>query len=149
MEKRVIIFGVCLDRGLDIFEYGDSVNYKKLCEKDLDKEYDLDDEEKLMEVNGNGGSWYVRGCSGLMSYYWCLDWFRDEIEEFRFNIIKYKSMDVDWDDYDEERFVNNFFNDYNIDYNEYVKEVKKFLGEVEEEDSWRKILNNNYVMEDL
>ena len=58
-------------------------------------------------------------------------------------------MDVDWDDYDEERFINNFFNDYDIDYDMYVKEVKEFLGEVEEEDSWRKILNNNYEMEDL
>ena len=148
MEKRVLIFGICLDRCLDIFEYGDSVNYKKLVKRV--KNSDMNDEDKIDEVNSNGGNWYVRGCSGLMSY-WSLGgyWEGDDIEEFRFNIIKYKSMDVDWDDYDEERFINNFFNDYNIDYDMYVKEVKEFLGEVEEEDSWRKILNNNYEMEDL
>ena len=150
MEKRVIIFGICLDRCLDIFEYGDSVSYEKLCKKDLDKEYDLDDEDKLDEVNGNGGSWYVRGCRGLMSY-WSLGgyWEGDDIDEFRFNIIKYRDIDVDWNEDKDKDFIDEFFGGCIVDYNEYVKEVKEFLDEVEEEDSWRKIVNDNYEMEDL
>ena len=57
-------------------------------------------------------------------------------------------MDVDWSEIDEEDFIYEFFGDCKEDYDEYVKEVKEFLDEVEEEDSWRKILNNNYEMED-
>ena len=57
-------------------------------------------------------------------------------------------MDVDWKEKDEEMFIYEFFGDCKEDYDEYVKEVKEFLDEVEEEDSWRKILNNNYEMED-
>ena len=147
MKKRILIFGICLDRCLDIFEYGDSVNYKKLVKRV--KNSDMNDEDKLDEVNSNGGSWFVRGCSGLMSY-WSLGgyWEGDDIDEFRFNIIKYKGMDVDWKEKDEEMFIYEFFGDCKEDYDEYVKDVKEFLDEVEEEDSWRKILNNNYEMED-
>ena len=101
MEKRILIFGICLDRCLDIYEYGDSVNYKKLVKRV--KNSDMNDEDKLDEVNSNGGSWYVRGCSGLMSY-WSLGgyWEGDDMDEFKFNIIKYKGMDVDWSKIDEE-----------------------------------------------
>ena len=147
MEKRILIFGICLDRCLDIFEYGDSVNYKKLVKRV--KNSDMNDEDQLVQVNGNGGSWYVRGCKGLMSYYWYSDWFNDEIEEFRFNIIKYRDIDVDWNEDKDKDFIDEFFGGCIVDYNEYVKEVKEFLDEVEEENSWRKILNNNYEMEDL
>ena len=147
MEKRILIFGICLDRCLDIFEYGDSVNYKKLVKRV--KNSDMNDEDKLDEVNSNGGSWFVRGCSGLMSY-WSLGgyWEGDDMDEFKFNIIKYRDMDVDWKEKDDEIFIYEFFGDCKEDYDEYVKMVKEFLDEVEEEDSWRKILNNNYEMED-
>ena len=148
MEKRVLIFGICLDRCLDIFEYGDSVNYKKLVKRV--KNSDMNDEDKLDEVNSNGGSWFVRGCSGLMSY-WSLGgyWEGSDMDEFKFNIIKYRDMDVDWNEDDDEDFIYEFFGDCKEDYDEYVKMVKEFLDEVEEEDSWRKVLNNNYEMEDL
>ena len=148
MEKRILIFGICLDRCLDIFEYGDSVNYKKLVKRV--KNSDMNDEDKLDEVNSNGGSWFVRGCSGLMSY-WSLGgyWEGDDMDEFKFNIIKYRDIDVDWNEKDDEMFIYEFFGDCKEDYDEYVKMVKEFLDEVEEEDSWRKILNNNYEMEDL
>ena len=33
MEKRVIIFGVCGDRCLNIFEYGNSVDYDDLVKE--------------------------------------------------------------------------------------------------------------------
>jgi len=147
MEKRVLIFGICLDRCLDIFEYGDSVNYKKLVKRV--KNSDMNDEDKLDEVNSNGGSWFVRGCSGLMSY-WSLGgyWEGSDMDEFKFNIIKYRDMDVDWNEDDDEDFIYEFFGDCKEDYDEYVKMVKEFLDEVEEEDSWRKVLNNNYEMED-
>lgn len=147
MEKRILIFGICLDRCLDIFEYGDSVNYKKLVKRV--KNSDMNDEDKLDEVNSNGGSWFVRGCSGLMSY-WSLGgyWEGDDMDEFKFNIIKYRDIDVDWNEKDDEMFIYEFFGDCKEDYDEYVKMVKEFLDEVEEEDSWRKILNNNYEMED-
>ena len=148
MEKRILIFGICLDRCLDIFEYGDSVNYKKLVKRV--KNSDMNDRDKLDEVVSNGGSWYVRGCRGLMSY-WSLGgyWEGDDIDEFRFNIIKYRDIDVDWNEDKDKDFIDEFFGGCIVDYNEYVKEVKEFLDEVKEEDSWRKILNNNYVMEDL
>ena len=147
MEKRILIFGICLDRCLDIFEYGDSVNYKKLVKRV--KNSDMNDEDKLDEVNSNGGSWFVRGCSGLMSY-WSLGgyWEGSDMDEFKFNIIKYRDMDVDWKEKDDEMFIYEFFGDCKEDYDEYVKMVKEFLDEVEEEDSWRKVLNNNYEMED-
>jgi len=147
MEKRILIFGICLDRCLDIFEYGDSVNYKKLVKRV--KNSDMNDEDKLDEVNSNGGSWFVRGCSGLMSY-WSLGgyWEGSDMDEFKFNIIKYRDMDVDWNEDDDEDFIYEFFGDCKEDYDEYVKMVKEFLDEVEEEDSWRKVLNNNYEMED-
>ena len=147
MEKRILIFGICLDRCLDIFEYGDSVNYKKLVKRV--KNSDMNDEDKLDEVNSNGGSWFVRGCSGLMSY-WSLGgyWEGDDMDEFKFNIIKYRDIDVDWKEKDNEMFIYEFFGDCKEDYEEYVKMVKEFLDEVEEEDSWRKIVNNNYEMED-
>ena len=147
MEKRILIFGICLDRCLDIFEYGNSVNYKKLVKRV--KNSDMNDEDKLDEVNSNGGSWYVRGCSGLMSY-WSLGgyWEGDDMDEFKFNIIKYRDIDVDWNEKDDEMFIYEFFGDCKEDYDEYVKMVKEFLDEVEEEDSWRKVLNNNYEMED-
>ena len=148
MEKRILIFGICLDRCLDIFEYGDSVNYKKLVKRV--KNSDMNDEDKLDEVNSNGGSWFVRGCSGLMSY-WSLGgyWEGDDMDEFKFNIIKYRDIDVDWKEKDDEMFIYEFFGDCKEDYDEYVKMVKEFLDEVEEEDSWRKVLNNNYEMEDV
>ena len=147
MEKRILIFGICLDRCLDIFEYGDSVNYKKLVKRV--KNSDMNDEDKLDEVNSNGGSWFVRGCSGLMSY-WSLGgyWEGSDMDEFKFNIIKYRDMDVDWNEDDDEDFIDEFFGGCKEDYDEYVKMVKEFLDEVEEEDSWRKVLNNNYEMED-
>ena len=147
MKKRILIFGICLDRCLDIFEYGDSVNYKKLVKRV--KNSDMNDEDKMDECMSNGGSWFVRGCSGLMSY-WNLGgyWEGSDMDEFRFNIIKYKGIDVDWNEDKEEMFIYEFFGDCKEDYDEYVKEVKKFIDEVEEEDSWRKILNNNYEMED-
>ena len=147
MKKRILIFGICLDRCLDIFEYGDSVNYKKLVKRV--KNSDMNDEDKLDEVNSNGGSWFVRGCSGLMSY-WSLGgyWEGSDMDEFKFNIIKYKDIDVDWSEIDDEDFIYEFFGDCKEDYDEYVKMVKEFLDEVEEEDSWRKVLNNNYEMED-
>jgi len=147
MKKRILIFGICLDRCLDIFEYGDSVNYKKLVKRV--KNSDMNDEDKLDEVVSNGGSWFVRGCSGLMSY-WSLGgyWEGDDMDEFKFNIIKYRDIDVDWNENDDEMFIYEFFGDCKEDYDEYVKMVKEFLDEVEEEDSWRKVLNNNYEMED-
>ena len=147
MEKRILIFGICLDRCLDIFEYGDSVNYKKLVKRV--KNSDMNDEDKMDECMSNGGSWFVRGCRGLMSY-WSLGgyWEGDDIDEFRFNIIKYRDIDVDWKEKDDEMFIYEFFGDCKEDYDEYVKMVKEFLDEVEEEDSWRKVLNNNYEMED-
>ena len=147
MKKRILIFGICLDRCLDIFEYGDSVNYKKLVKRV--KNSDMNDEDKMDECMSNGGSWFVRGCSGLMSY-WSLGgyWEGSDMDEFKFNIIKYRDMDVDWNEDDDEMFIYEFFGDCKEDYDEYVKMVKEFLDEVEEEDSWRKVLNNNYEMED-
>ena len=45
MEKRVIIFGVCGDRCLNIFEYGNSVDYD-----DLVKDTPIDKKNNVKEA---------------------------------------------------------------------------------------------------
>jgi hypothetical protein len=120
MKKRILIFGVGLDRELDISEYGDSVSYDQLCE-DINNDWD---DEDVYECIKNGGSWFVRGCKGLLKYYHEGDvWEGGDVDNFIKNVIKYKGRDVDWNKNDEDNFIKEFF-DTKKDYKEYVKSIK-------------------------
>ena len=148
MEKRVIIFGVCEDRCLNIFEYGNSVDYDDLVKKYKDVEVD---EEYCCEKGGYGGEVIVEGCGGLWSYFSVVvnisgieSYDEDELDDFRFNIIKYKDIDVSWKESWEDELIEDLFDDDREKYEKYVKYVKKFLEEGEEENSWREEVLNNY-----
>ena len=150
MEKRVIIFGVCEDRCLNIFEYGNSVDYDDLVKEYKDVEVD---EEYCYEMSGEDGCGeiIVEGCGGLWSYFGVVvnisgieSYDEDELDDFRFNIIKYKDIDVSWKESWEDELIEDLFDDDREKYEKYVKYVKKFLEEGEEENSWREEVLNNY-----
>ena len=120
MNKRIIIFDVGLDRELDIYEYGNSDSYKDLCEEVVNGNMDS---EKFKKCIMEGGSWYVRGVSGLLEYYKNGDvWEREDEYKFLKNVIKYKDIDIDWNEDKEEDFIYDFFNDEN-EYRDFCKKV--------------------------
>lgn len=126
MKKRIIIFGVCLDRELSICEYGDSVVYEELCESVVGSDENGNmDNKRLEECVENGGSYYVRGVSGLLGYYYNGDvWEGGDVDKFLKNVIKYKDLDIDWNESKEEDFMYEFW-DSKEDYEEYVKMIKE------------------------
>jgi len=137
-EKRVLVFGIGRDRELDIDEYGDEDLLMDNNEDDIDDDIDIDLEDDIDECNEGGGTFYVRGCKGLLNYYLYDDWFNEEdINKFKLNVIRYRDRDIDWKEDDEKEFLEDFFNDSKKEFNEFVRSewfVKKMKrkGEVEE-----------------
>lgn len=165
MEKRIIIFLVGMSNSkkeLSICEYGnwfDSVRFLKLVEGvKWWKDVDMDELEECME---NGGSWLLRGCGDLLNYFNDgLYWEKEDYDEVRYNVIRYKNEDVDWNEKDEEKIIDVLFDGDRVEYEDYVNEVKKYLEEEEkkkeeeekevekylkeEENNWRNFMNRSY-----
>ena len=110
MKKRIIIFLVGMSNSkkeLSICEYGewfDSDRFKKLVEEvKWWKDVDMDELEECME---NGRSWLLRGCGDLLNYFYDgLYWEKEDYDEVRYNVIRYKDEDVDWNEKDEEKII--------------------------------------------
>ena len=172
MEKRIIIFMVGINelrKELCIVDYGywfGSDRFKKLVE-DVKwwKDVDMDDVDECME---KGGNWLVRGCGDLLNYFYDgVYWEEEDYDIVRYNVIRYKDEDVDWNEKDEEKFIKVMFDGDRVEYDDYVNEVKKYLEEEvkkkeekekevekylkEEKNNWRKFMNrsfNNYKEDD-
>jgi len=177
MEKRIIIFSVgfvgrkndelCVSEYSDWYDSFDSDRFKKLVE-DVKwwKDVDMDDVDECME---NGGSWNLRGCGDLLNYFYSgVYWEKEDYDDVRYNVIRYKDIDVDWNEDKEEKFIDVMFDGDRVEYDDYVNEVKKYLEEErkkkeekekevekylkEEENNWRNFMNrsyNNYKEDDV
>ena len=151
-EKRVLVFGIGRDRELEIDEYGDEDLLMDNNEDDIEDEDDIDWEDDIDECNEGGGTFYVRGCKGLLNYYLYDDWFNEEdINEFKFNIIRYRDRDIDWKEDDEKEFLEDFFNDNKKEFNEFVRSewfIKK-MKRIREVEEFVEYLQMKYNKEDV
>ena len=151
-EKRVLVFGIGRDRELDIDEYGDEDLLMDNNKDDIEDEDDIDWEDDIDECNEGGGTFYVRGCKGLLNYYLYDDWFNEEdINEFKFNIIRYRDRDIDWKEDDEKEFLEDFFNDNKKEFNEFVRSewfIKK-MKRIREVEEFVEYLQMKYNKEDV
>ena len=142
-EKRVLVFGIGRDRELDIDEWNGNEDLLMDNKDDIDDDIDIDWEDDIDECNEGGGTFFVRGCKGLLNYYLYDDWFNEEdINEFKLNVIMYKDRDIDWDEKVEKEFLEDFFNGSKKEYNEFVNSewfVKKIKRKREVEENVRKI----------
>ena len=169
MEKRIIIFCVgFVGYKLKNLCVGlDEENIIKYKDEDVKwwKDVDLDEMEECLD---NGGSWKLRGCSDLLNWFYDgLYWEKEDYDDVRYNVIRYKDEDVDWNEKDEEKFIKVMFDGDRVEYDDYVNEVKKYLEEEvkkkeeeekeverylkEEENNWRNFMNrsfNNYKEDD-